>query len=1129
MKKILTRVPAVPHAAIASLLLLFAPVAASAQTAPAPAPDAATLARYDTNRNGRLDPDELRAMEADMRRATAASETADETVQLSPFQVVADTRGYYAANTMSGTRLNTKLEDLASSITVMTKEQMSDFALLDINDVFLYAGNTEGTGTYTEFSIDDGQGALNDATAGDPGNANRVRGIGRANVSVSNFESSNRVPLDPIDADAVEVSRGPNANIFGLGNASGTVNIVGATANLRRDRATLGFRADSFDGYRASLDVNRVLFQDKLALRASTVQQRDGYNLKPSGVYSKRYNAMVQYRPFKTTTLHTSYQIYRGHGNRPNSTTPMDGFSAWLAAGAQTWDPVTNTRKLNGVSQGSSAPSYLYAASSNFAAFYVEPDGSVPVWMTTWGTTGGRSPLTDPTQSTRKMYLTRALTSSQPLIGRRVDMISDKSIYDWSSINLAAPNRFKDATETARITLEQVVFNTSRQSLAAQLGFFREDSERFQRYLLNDGATSGPTGQMVIDVNERLLDGSPNPGFMRPLLQVATPGHRRQPIQNKTYRGQFAYMHDFTVNNDFRRWLGWHGLTGYGEFKERISRSFRFYDQIISDNPWMLDANGNVRLHSRARPAVRWYLGDAQGFNVDYAPGNYAYGDYPFVWGDAIAPGGLMRETATLGEIPTTSASGSRTLQKTRGAILQSKLFNERIVTTFGRREDESFTKFQNPARTTNRGLSFDYDYMTQWRDEDWQYRDGSTEQRGVVVRPLRGWSFIDERARHGSGAGRLMAAALRNMSVHYNESDSFLPASPGMNVYGEWLPDPSGFGKDYGVAFNNLFDGKLTIRVNKYKTEQLNSRSGPSAGFARSLWNLDFNDRNVGLQYQATEWITEMALAQGRTLTPQQLNAELERVMGTPPRDVPATGTITTAETDDIVSSGHEVEIHFNPTRYWTVAASFTEKQTINTRLARNVSQYITERMPMWTTVVDPRSGQLWWRSNYNNYAETPEVYFNRLVGNPLKIATATEGLSRPQIRRYSGNLSTNLRLAGITEHNILRRFNVGGALRYESKGAIGYWGVQQLPALITDFDINRPIWDKAHVYVDGFVAYRTRFWSEKIGATFQLNVRNIQESGRLQPIAAGPEGKLTAFRIISPRQFILSATFEL
>jgi hypothetical protein len=41
--------------------------------------------------------------------------------------------------------------------------------------------------------------------------------------------------------------------------------------------------------------------------------------------------------------------------------------------------------------------------------------------------------------------------------------------------------------------------------------------------------------------------------------------------------------------------------------------------------------------------------------------------------------------------------------------------------------------------------------------------------------------------------------------------------------------------------------------------------------------------------------------------------------------------------------------------------------------------------------------------------------------------------------------------------------------------------------------------------------------------------NVRNVTEGGGLQPIGANPDGTYTGFRIISPRVFILSATFEL
>jgi outer membrane receptor for ferric coprogen and ferric-rhodotorulic acid len=52
---------------------------------------------------------------------------------------VSDNNGYYASNTMSGTRLNSKIEDLGASIAVVTKQQMQDFALLDLNDIFNYS------------------------------------------------------------------------------------------------------------------------------------------------------------------------------------------------------------------------------------------------------------------------------------------------------------------------------------------------------------------------------------------------------------------------------------------------------------------------------------------------------------------------------------------------------------------------------------------------------------------------------------------------------------------------------------------------------------------------------------------------------------------------------------------------------------------------------------------------------------------------------------------------------------------------------------------------------------------------------------------------------------------------------
>src|SRR6185436_5614693 len=111
------------------------------------------------------------------------------------------------------------------------------------------------------------------------------------------IETMGRVPIDPITIDSLEINRGPNANVFGLGNPSGTVNQVAASANLSRNRGQLQFRADSYDGYRTSLDVNRVLKKGTLAVRGSAVYQHEGFVRKPSGVDTERYNGMIKYQP----------------------------------------------------------------------------------------------------------------------------------------------------------------------------------------------------------------------------------------------------------------------------------------------------------------------------------------------------------------------------------------------------------------------------------------------------------------------------------------------------------------------------------------------------------------------------------------------------------------------------------------------------------------------------------------------------------------------------------------------------------------------------------------------------------------------------------------------------------------
>jgi hypothetical protein len=1142
---------------------LFAVSFSWAQLAPPATPDAATLAKYDANKNGKLDADEIAAMEADQKNPVPVVTKAapEETVVLSPFEVVADTKGYYASNTMSGTRFNSKLEDLAASITVVTKEQMQDFAMLDINDIFLYTASTEGTGTYTDFTVDR-NGSVSENVSLNPTQANRVRGIAPANISVGNFETMGRTPVDPLAIDAIEISRGPNANVFGLGNPSGTVNMVQASANLTRDRSQFQVRGDNWGGYRSSLDLNRVLVRGVLGFRVSGSFQHDAYTRKPSGQNSVRYNGMVKFQPYKYTTITASTAYFRQNGNRPNASPPRDSLSYWIANGRPTWDPATNQIHLNGVTVGTftnntGLPDYFnnsFTGSGRFYAYvgsngleYLSPGASTLSTNPGSGSGGLRLMSTSAGAG-----IVAGRISAQPLF-TTTPSVSGKDIYDWSSINLAAINRFMDSSLTSNVQVDQIFLNTPRQMIAFQGSFLREDSKRYSRVTIGELNSNGQSGQLLIDPNERRLDGTPNPFFLHPFLGIDQPFTLWQPQKWDTYRAQLGYKLDLTQEKNVLHWLGMHQLSGYDEYKYRIRRSYSYKDGISDPHAWI--PAGTPRVNQGAitggsggaanitRGYWRYYLGDAVGNNVDYAPNDFAYGTYPMVYGNPTT--GFVSEPVLISQDATTDKAGgssnSLTIIKTIGGILQSHFWNDRIITTFGRRQDRQLVKTGSTPQMLNPdGISFDYSTLDHWQPDYRSNRFGQTEQKGVVVKPFRGWQPIDQMA-EGGGVMRFVGQLLRGLSLTYNESNSFTPADPKYSLYMQELPNPHGEGKDQGFALN-MFDNRFVVRFNHWETNQIAARTGDGPTMATRVLRTDMTSNAAFLlQTQALAWVTQDPAH--AAWTTDQIQTEVGRQMGLPWAQqqtlLDASNAGLIGSTNDITGKGNELELNFNPANYWTIAASATDTQSINSNVSGDIARWISERMPFWTTIKDPRGPDhvfgtsddapvLWWNTAYSGTLTAASNYAT-FVGAPFSVVQQAQGTSNPQIRRYAFKVSTNLRLSGLTEHRILRNFEVGGAVRWEDKGAIGYYGVQSLPASITDLDRNRPIYDKARAYFDLNMRYRMRLWANKVGTTIQLNVRNIQENGRLQAIGAYPDGTPLSYRIVDPRQFILTAMFDL
>src|SRR6185312_13154944 len=171
--------------------------------------------------------------------------------------------------------------------------------------------------------------------------------------------------------------------------------------------------------------------------------------------------------------------------------------------------------------------------------------------------------------------------TSQPLFST-TPAVWSKALYDYSKVNIAAVNREANQDITSEVTLDQVFFDTPLQSLTGQVGFFREDSKRYTRNIVGISNNNGQSGQLLIDVNQRNLDGTPNAYFLRPYIGQDDPETTLSPAKWDTYRAQIAYKLDFTSQKGWIKWLGLHNITAYDEYKYQINRVYQFKDGLSS-------------------------------------------------------------------------------------------------------------------------------------------------------------------------------------------------------------------------------------------------------------------------------------------------------------------------------------------------------------------------------------------------------------------------------------------------------------------------------------------------------------------------------------------------------------------
>ena len=221
-------------------------------------------------------------------RPNPAPAKSGEVVELSPFVVGADTDvGYSASQSVLGGRFKQEIKDIPSQIEVFTAEMMADFKITSLSDAFRYSTNVENLEEYVSPS-DGGAAFWSGKETG------RIRGIQPSSFSTSRNLFSSITRTDAYNADRFEIGSGAQSLIFSLGEPSGVANVKLRTAEMRNLGST-SLTVDSENGYRFVLDLNRMIWKDKLAFRLDYLNENRPSFIKPSHDRSRRlYGALMR-------------------------------------------------------------------------------------------------------------------------------------------------------------------------------------------------------------------------------------------------------------------------------------------------------------------------------------------------------------------------------------------------------------------------------------------------------------------------------------------------------------------------------------------------------------------------------------------------------------------------------------------------------------------------------------------------------------------------------------------------------------------------------------------------------------------------------------------------------------------
>lgn len=1123
---------------------------------------------------------------------TSTSPSDEAALVLSPFEVKGETdTGYLATSAQSGTRLRTDLKDIANSISIVTKDFMNDVGATDLESLLVYTLGTEVAGAGGNFAdagtivTPNGTDVDFDAAFSSATPSTRVRGLTSADNARDFFITS--IPLDSYVTDRVEITRGANAMLFGLGSPSGIINNSLIKAGLRTNRTEISHRTDQYASQRVTFDHNQVLLKDKLAVRFAALGEKQYYRVEEAFEKDRRAYLTATFRPYRNTTFRIGGELMKLESNRPETRPPNDSYTPWWSMGRPAYNPSTGLFTMLGTpaagwpspvvngalaTTGSNALGTGRAGTTNYISgqigaitpasrqmllYFNDPNSStmslgLPGQPGVVGLQGGNvnNVRLNPTGTGLVTDSFRGVRDSGRILNYvfhsddisfgfwKGQQITDPAIYDFYHHMLQGVNKLEWAeAKNLNLTFEQLFLDGKA---GLELAGNREQFDNGNVAAL-DSLISGYA--LRVDINSHLFDGTPNPNFGRPFVTAYSKINRMSADRDAARAtgfydldlrkagpdtlGKILGRHRFTLSHtrqemtalrengnflwnnglDYNRAVM--GTTNAASTAQRGAMIIRYLGPSgANQSTPVAGLSTPVAQYPSGGPVNLYFYNEPTTANTTTL-GSWTQRTFDLIKADERDPAATRR---------TNNVQYTREKVNSTSAVLQSYLFNGRVVGTTGIRRDHVLTYNAGQPRLdpagTGLALLDDTYYprpVTNLTEDSFNW--------GVVVHAPQA---IQRRLPFGT-----------EVSVFYNHSDNFRPAGQRFDLYDNPIPHETGETRDYGIHVST-FNGKLVLRASHYETT-----SGLSSSLAGSINPTPINNLSDMLGSVHEEVLnrttgtlpgeTRTTDIPGETAWKAFFDSSLGQALantfriaeGAPSangrRQVTnnrRTGQVVA--TADVVSKGQEYEVIFNPTRQWRISFNASKQEAVRTNVAPELRALIFG--PLAELVAGP-AGDL--RSNETNEASTLRLSY-QTIRNQMLPELVNEGAPSNELRKWRWNLVTNYTFKNDT---FLRGFGVGAGVRWQDKIAYGFPIVVH-PEFGVGPDVRHPYYGPTETSYNAWISYRKKF--KKFNWSVQLNVNNIGVGEELIPVSAQPDGSVAAWRIAPEQVFQLRNTIS-